>query len=130
MKHFKRRFEEGYDVPGDTHYIQWLKIHHPESSISHLADPFGTMECHDTHPDPVNYDKNINYSTNSPSYPELTVQGLNNCSQNSSSLILAKRSKLHSFLKIPTPLAHKSLQSKSKNQRCKGTHKPGILGRI
>ena len=29
MKHFKRRFDEGYDVPGDTHYIQWLKIHHP-----------------------------------------------------------------------------------------------------
>ena len=118
MKHFKRRFEEGYDVPGDTHYIQWLKIHHLESSISHLADPFSTMECHDTHPDPVNYDKNINYSTNSPSYPELTVQGLSNCSQNSSSLILAKRSKLHSFLKIPTPLAHKS-RAKAKTKGAK-----------
>ena len=79
MKHFKRRFEEGYDVPGDTHYIQWLKIHHPECNTPHLANPSRTMECHNTHPDSVNYD-NINYSTSIPSSPdsnkELTVQDL------------------------------------------------------
>ena len=94
MKHFKRRFEEGYDVPGDTHYIQWLKIHHPECNTPHLANPSRTTECHNTHPDPVNYD-NINYSTSSPSSPdsnkESTIQGLSNCCQNSSSLILTKK---------------------------------------
>ena len=94
MKHFKRHFEEGYDVPVDTHYIQWLKIHHPECNTPHLANPSRTMECHNTHPDPVNCD-NINYSTSSPSSPdsnkESTVQGLSNCCQNSSSLILTKK---------------------------------------
>ena len=103
MKQFKRRFEEGYDVPGDTHYIQWLKIHHSECSTPPFANPSSTTECQDTHPDSVNYVKNINYSTSSPSSPdsnkELTVQDLSNSCENSSSLILTKN-KLHSFLKV------------------------------
>ena len=89
----------------------WLKIHHPECNTPHLVNPSRTTDCHDTHPDSVNYD-NINYSTSSPSSPdsnkELTVQGLSNCCQNSLSLILTKKSKLNSFLKVPTPLAHTS----------------------
>ena len=30
MKHFKRRLKDMMYVPGDTRYIQWLKIHHSE----------------------------------------------------------------------------------------------------
>ena len=50
MKHFKRRFDEGYDVPGDTRYIQWLKILHPECNTPHHVNPSSitATRCHDT----------------------------------------------------------------------------------
>ena len=37
MKHFQKRFDEGFDVPGDSHYLQWLQLYHPEcNSPNHL----------------------------------------------------------------------------------------------
>ena len=109
MKHFKRRFDEGYDVPGDTRYIQWLKIHHPECNTprSNHTSITVTAGCHDTNS--ISVDKNHPTNSLSSSSKELAVQG--NCAENIStqtSLILTKRSKLHPFLKVPTPLAHHS----------------------
>ena len=58
MKHFKRRFHEGYDVPGDTRYIQWLKIHHPECNTPHHVNPSSITAtgCRDTNS--ISIDKN------------------------------------------------------------------------
>ena len=109
MKHFKRRFDEGYDVPGDTRYIQWLKIHHPECNTPHHVNPSSITAtgCRDTNS--ISIDKNHPTNSLPGSSKELTVQG--NCAEGISTqtgLILTKRSKLHSFLKVPTPLAHHS----------------------
>ena len=112
MKHFKRRFDEGYDVPGDTRYIQWLKIHHPECNTpraNHInpSSITATAGCLDTNS--ISVDKNHPTNSLSSSSKELAVWG--NCAENIStqtSLILTKRSKLHPFLKVPTPLAHHS----------------------
>ena len=103
MKHFKRRFDEGYDVPGDhdtCRYIQWLKIHHPECNIPHRINPSSITAtgCHGMN------SITVNHPTNSlpGSSKELTVQG--NCAEGISTqtgLVLTKRSKLHSFLKYP-----------------------------
>ena len=35
---FERRFEEGYDLKGDSRYNQWLNIHHPEETLISLLD--------------------------------------------------------------------------------------------
>ena len=112
MKHFKRRFDEGYDVPGDTRYIKWLKIHHPECNTpraNHINPSSITATgCHDTNS--ISVDKNHPTNSLSGSSKELAVQG--NCAEEGistqTSLILTKRSKLHPFLKVPTPLAHHS----------------------
>ena len=107
MKHFKRRFDEGYDVPGDTRYIQWLKIHHPECNTPHHVNPSSITAtgCRDTNS--ISIDKNHPTNSLPGSSKELTVQG--NCAEGISTqtgLILTKRSKL--LLKVPTPLAHHS----------------------
>ena len=112
MKHFKRRFDEGYDVPGDTRYIKWLKIHHPECNTpraNHInSSSITATGCRDTNS--ISVDKNHPTNCLSGSSKELAVQG--NCAEEGistqTSLILTKRSKLHPFLKIPTPLAHHS----------------------
>ncbi len=31
---FQRRYEEGYDIPGDSRYEAWLEIYHPDNSLS------------------------------------------------------------------------------------------------
>ena len=51
MKHFKRRFEEGYDVPGDTHcIIQWYdtyvsSIYKISGVIVHVCIPQEKHHC-------------------------------------------------------------------------------------
>ena len=42
MKHFQKHFGEGYDVPGDTRYSQWLKMYHPECNTPHHVIPSNT----------------------------------------------------------------------------------------
>ena len=32
LKRFERRYENGYDIPGDERYIRWLEMHHPEAN--------------------------------------------------------------------------------------------------
>ena len=131
MKHFKRCFDEGYDVPGDTCYIHWLNIHHSECNTprAHCINPSSITAtgCHDINS--ISVDKNHPTNSLPSSSKELAVQ--DNCAgiSTQTSLILTKKKqiKLHPFLKVPTPLAH---YSKTKlSQGCKGTHKPGILGR-
>ena len=82
MKHFKRRFDEGYDVPSDTcssSYIRWIKIHYSECNIPHRVNSSNitTTGCHDTNSTSV--DKNHPTNSLPGSSKELTVQG--NCAE-------------------------------------------------
>ena len=42
MKCFQKSFDEGYDVPGDARYSQWLKMYHPECNTPHHVIPSNT----------------------------------------------------------------------------------------
>ena len=40
MKHFQKRFDERYDIPGNTrYYSQWWKMDRPECNIPHHLIP-------------------------------------------------------------------------------------------
>lgn len=99
MKRFQKRFDEGFDVPGDSHYLQWLQLYHPEcNSPNHSPN---ATKC--TTPVSTDHDEN---PPNSHCGKELPVQG--HCDNTEINLISVGKGKLDSFLKVPTPLANRS----------------------
>ena len=101
MKHFQKRFDEGYDVPGDTCYSQWLKMYHPECNYNtpHHVNPSNTTSSDNStivNPPTASLNSNSN---------ESIVQDQRKGTSPQHNLILTKKGKLHSFLEIPTSLA-------------------------
>ena len=85
MKHFQKRFDEGYDVPGDTRYSQWLKMYHPECNTPHHVNPSNTTSSdNSTIVNPLT--ASLNSSSN-----ESIVQDQHKGSSPQHNLILAKR---------------------------------------
>jgi len=101
MKLFQRRFNEGYDVSGDTRYIQWLQSYHPEcnqqGNVNHI---YNITEF--TNPVSKDCDENTQSSS---SGKESTVQ--DHCG-GTSIQTLTRKGKLDSFLQVPSPLSHHS----------------------
>ena len=44
MDLFQRRYEEGYDIPGDLRYEAWLEMYRPDLSISRPSLEFTDEE--------------------------------------------------------------------------------------
>ena len=43
---FQRRYEEGYDIPGDSRYEAWLEMCHPDVSVSRKLFPQSMQSPH------------------------------------------------------------------------------------
>ena len=96
MKHFQKCFGEGYDLPGDTRYSQWLKMYHPECNTPHHVIPSNTTSS-------------VNSTDINPPTASLNASGKDSIAldqqEGTSTQSMAKEGKLHSFLEVSTSLA-------------------------